>query len=490
MKKYLLLLPLLCMQTVLKAQVDTVNEKINKIPFEHVDVLAKFPQGDFKQYISTSLQTNHKTENSIKGQIILLMVIGDDGKISQTTVLKSLSPQIDPEVVRVINNSPKWQPAKLNGKNVSMDMVLDIDIAINGTPKPVAKPKAPVATTIAPPALTAKTQAAPQPQLIPKITKVTLPPFKKPASVAVAVIKKPEPVITKKVIPPASKKPEPPVVKKPEPVIARKVTPAPIKKPEPPVVKKPEPVIVKKVIPPPVKKPEPPVVKKPEPVIVKKVIPAPVKKPEPPVVKKPEPVIARKVIPPPVKKPEPPVVKKPEPVIVKKVIPPPVKKPEPPVVKKAEPVIAKKVIPAPAKKPIQPVVKKPEPLLAKVPETKPAPPKRKRIVYKQDLFNPSQDNAHFPTGDANLSKFLGENLVYPQAAREAHIEGKVLLTFVVEDDGTIDEVEVISSPSDLLSQEAIRVMLAMPKWKPAEQNHVKVAVSFTIPINFKLSAPN
>ncbi|WP_348051095.1 TonB family protein [Mucilaginibacter sp.] len=390
-------------------QSDTVTSKINKIPYKHVDVLARFPQGDFKTYISNNLKTNHTFENSIKGQIILLMSIGPDGDIVQVKILKSLSPKIDPEVVKVINASPKWESASLNGQKVSMDMVLNIDIAITGTKKAVEQ------------------------------TKVI--------KTAVANISKPIYAMAKpSVIKPATT----PSVKKAPVVAVKKPEIPPVKKPLPPVRKKPAPIIAKKVI--------PPVVKKPAPVIVKKV--------EPPVIKKTPPVITKKIVQP--------IVKKPTPVIAKKV--------EPPVIKKAPPIIAKKVEKPIAKKSIPAVIK--QPIIA----SQPAPvKKRKRVVIKQDLFNPNANTASFIGGDKALAQYLGENIAYPDKAKKAGIEGRVVLSFVVEEDGTVDDVEVVSSPSEDLSQEAIRVMLASPKWKPGQQNGILVPVSFIIPIKFSLT---
>lgn len=455
--KYLLLLPLLCITSVLKAQSDTVSQKISKIPYKHVDVIAKFPQGDFKNYITTNLQINHKVEYSFTGKIILLMGIGADGGIAHVDVLKSLSPQIDPEVVQVIRSSPKWQPARLNNQNISMDMVLDIDIAVKGANKPKAKPVVAYKAIVAP----VKTRSI----VISKPAAPVL--IKKPAVAAInktapPIVKKPLPVIAKKVLPPAApKKGEPPVVKKPIPVIAKKVAPPTTpKKVVLPVVKKPIPVIAKiakKVAPPvPPKKIIPPVVKKPIPVIAKKVAP-PVspKKVEPPVVKKPIPVIAKKAVPP--------IVKKPLPVIAKKVIPPVTKKVELPVKKPGA------VIPLVARQTDKPVVKKP-----------------KRTVMRQNLFKPQSNNAEFIGGLNAFFKYLSENIVYPPGSKKAGIQGRVNISFVIEEDGSVSDVEIISAPADDLGQEAIRVLLASPKWKPGMQNGKPVPVSFQIPINFTL----
>ncbi|EHQ31147.1 energy transducer TonB [Mucilaginibacter paludis] len=522
MKKYLFLLPLLCFSAVVKAQTDTVAYKISKLPYKHVDALAKFVQGDFNAYISKTLQYNHVVKNSVKGQIILLMSIGADGSISNVVILKSLSPVIDQEVVKVVSASPKWQPAMLNGQKVSMDMVLNIAIAISGS-NTATPPKAPVKQLLAnnqPTALPVKAvNSAPSPTAIKAppavVNKPTLPVVKtrKPVATkpAALVAKKPQPILLKKPAITVAKKMATPVTKKP--VIA-KVTPPVIKKVIPPVVKKPVLPIAKKTLPPVAKKTAPP---KPLPPVAKKAIAPPVKKlvllvakkPIPPAVKKADPPklappVIKKVTPTVVKKPEPVVAKKPATPVVKKAVPPKI---VPPVAKKVILPVAKKPLPVVDKKAIKPITNKPappkaapiakkaftalpkktEPLLAKK-EKEPVIKKPKRKIMKQDLFNPSSKGAVFPGGGLPaFFKYLAGNISYPLGSKKANIEGKVLLSFVVEEDGSVNDVEIISSPADDLGQEAIRVLLASPKWKPAEQNGRKVPVSYQIPIKFTLT---
>jgi protein TonB len=132
-------------------------------------------------------------------------------------------------------------------------------------------------------------------------------------------------------------------------------------------------------------------------------------------------------------------------------------------VKKAEPLIAKEKAPAPAKKP-------------------------RRVAIRQDLFHPTGSYPVFPGGGMPaFFKYLGGNISYPPDSKKANIEGNVLLTFVIEEDGSVNDVEIISSPAEDLSQEAIRVLLASPKWKPARQNGRNVSVSYQIPIKFTLN---
>ena len=486
-KRYLPLLLLLCSPAVLMAQIDTVINKIKKIPTKHVDALAKFPYGNFKDYVAAKLQNPHHIDNDINGQIVLLTEISDDGSIGHITILKSLSPFIDQEIVKVVNASPKWQPAMLGGKKTNMNMVFSIDIVIKSDEK-ITVSKVAVKYPV-----TSKVQIQSVQAPLP-VQKPLLPTSGK------SIVTASKPVVT------SSKKTMPaPVVKKPLIVAksgmillaAKKTSPVLGKNIEPPVKHViPPPVVVKKAKPP-VKKAILQPVKKAEPVIAKK-INQPVKKVFLPV-KKPEPVVVKKLVPPIIKV-IPPQAKKPDPVIVKK--------PEP--VKKSPflntPVVAKKTVTIPKIK-LQPV-KKLITIVAKTTQSQviktssaaynepgskvstqinPPANKPKRKVVKGNLFKPAEDNAIFPNGGLPaLYHFLGQNITYPPMSKAGGIEGTVMLRFVVDEEGTVTDVEVLSSPADDLSQEAIRVFLASPRWKPARQNGSYVAVSFEIPIKFSL----
>ena len=86
----------------------------------------------------------------------------------------------------------------------------------------------------------------------------------------------------------------------------------------------------------------------------------------------------------------------------------------------------------------------------------------------------------------DLNQFLIKNLKYPPYAQEKKIQGKVIIKFIVSKDGSITNIEVISSPHEILSNEAIRVIKLMPKWKPGILKGKPVNVQYTLPINFKL----
>ena len=91
-----------------------------------------------------------------------------------------------------------------------------------------------------------------------------------------------------------------------------------------------------------------------------------------------------------------------------------------------------------------------------------------------------------PRFNGDLNKWLRENLRYPARCAEIGIGGKVFVEFVVEKDGSISSINVVRSADPDLSQEAIRVVKAMPKWIPGMQRDKAVRVRFTIPITFQL----
>ncbi len=92
----------------------------------------------------------------------------------------------------------------------------------------------------------------------------------------------------------------------------------------------------------------------------------------------------------------------------------------------------------------------------------------------------------FPGGDAALMKYLSDNIRYPVIAAESGIQGRVILQFVVNRDGTIVDIEVVRSIDRSLDAEAVRVVSNMPRWTPGRQRGRTVRVKYTLPVNFRL----
>ncbi|MDY6147695.1 MAG: energy transducer TonB [Porphyromonas sp.] len=103
------------------------------------------------------------------------------------------------------------------------------------------------------------------------------------------------------------------------------------------------------------------------------------------------------------------------------------------------------------------------------------------------VFEIVEENPVPPTGDIpSLLKWLGKNIKYPESAANNNIQGKVLLRFVVERDGSVSNVEVVKKVDPALDKEAVRVVKSMDKWKPGKQRGKPVRSRFTLPVQFRL----
>jgi len=102
------------------------------------------------------------------------------------------------------------------------------------------------------------------------------------------------------------------------------------------------------------------------------------------------------------------------------------------------------------------------------------------------LFIDYEENAQFPGGDPACFKWIADNIKYPKDCMENGIEGRVIVNFAVEKDGSITDVKTMRSPDPSLTKEAERLIKAMPKFKPATQMGKPVRSRFTLPIVFRL----
>lgn len=102
----------------------------------------------------------------------------------------------------------------------------------------------------------------------------------------------------------------------------------------------------------------------------------------------------------------------------------------------------------------------------------------------QQVFDVVEQMPEYPGGIQALFEYLQQNVKYPEDAKKQKIEGRVIATFVVETDGSINNVEVAKPAFPSLDAEAVRVLSAMPKWKPGMQSGKVVRVKYTVPINF------
>ena len=102
------------------------------------------------------------------------------------------------------------------------------------------------------------------------------------------------------------------------------------------------------------------------------------------------------------------------------------------------------------------------------------------------IFEVVEQRPSFPGGDAALMSWLSQNIKYPLVAAEMAIQGRVIVQFVVEKDGSITDVKVAKSVDPSLDKEAARVIKSMPHWIAGRQNGSPVRVRFTVPVTFKL----
>lgn len=104
--------------------------------------------------------------------------------------------------------------------------------------------------------------------------------------------------------------------------------------------------------------------------------------------------------------------------------------------------------------------------------------------YDPEIIEIPEEPAVFP-GDVN--KWLSEHIKYPFICQERGIQGRVIVSFVVGKDGSITDVQVVRSPNEQLSNEAIRVVNMMPKWIPARQGNKPARSRFNLPVLFRLN---
>lgn len=106
---------------------------------------------------------------------------------------------------------------------------------------------------------------------------------------------------------------------------------------------------------------------------------------------------------------------------------------------------------------------------------------------KEEVFIIVEEMPEFlDGGEAGLRAWIAKAIEYPVIAQENGIQGKVYVTFVVDKDGSISEAKVVRGVDPSLDKEALRVVNALPKWKPGKQRGKPVRVSYTVPISFVL----
>lgn len=108
------------------------------------------------------------------------------------------------------------------------------------------------------------------------------------------------------------------------------------------------------------------------------------------------------------------------------------------------------------------------------------------IPVEDEIFEVVEKNPEFSYNGMSLMQYLGKSIKYTTIAQETGTQGRVIVQFVVNKDGSIVDVKVVRGVDPYLDKEAIRVISTMPKWKPGEQRGKPVRCKFTVPVMFKL----
>ncbi|NQT76295.1 MAG: energy transducer TonB, partial [Bacteroidetes bacterium] len=117
----------------------------------------------------------------------------------------------------------------------------------------------------------------------------------------------------------------------------------------------------------------------------------------------------------------------------------------------------------------------------------PPPPPQAQEDEKKIIFTVVEVMPEYPGGVNEMMKFLANNIKYPTNAKENNISGKVFVTFVIEKNGLITNVNILRGIGGGCDEEAIRVIKLMPKWKPGTQRGQAVRVQYNVPIKFTLA---
>ena len=107
----------------------------------------------------------------------------------------------------------------------------------------------------------------------------------------------------------------------------------------------------------------------------------------------------------------------------------------------------------------------------------------------EQVFTVVEKMPSFPGGDAELLKYIATNIKYPKESQDNGEQGRVICSFIVGRDGSVNNTEVLRGVTPLLNEEAVRVINTMPRWNPGMQRGKAVAVKYTVPITFRLKSP-
>lgn len=112
--------------------------------------------------------------------------------------------------------------------------------------------------------------------------------------------------------------------------------------------------------------------------------------------------------------------------------------------------------------------------------------KEKSEKVRGKVYEQVEQMPEYPGGEPEMRQFLVNSVKYPAQAKEKGIQGKVFVSFVVDKKGSVKDVKIARGADPLLDAEALRVVNSFPQWIPGKEKGKKVAVQYTVPINFRL----
>ena len=112
--------------------------------------------------------------------------------------------------------------------------------------------------------------------------------------------------------------------------------------------------------------------------------------------------------------------------------------------------------------------------------------KKDEAIVESEIYSIVDKMPQYPYGEANLAKFIQQQIRYPKEALQEGIEGRIVCSFFVAVDGTISNIEVVKGLDPQLDREAMRVLSLMPKWIPGERNGEQVNVKCLLPVDFHI----
>lgn len=114
------------------------------------------------------------------------------------------------------------------------------------------------------------------------------------------------------------------------------------------------------------------------------------------------------------------------------------------------------------------------------------PEKPQTVAQTDEIFDTLDEEPNFGANRSDLMQYLSQNIRYPKNSQKKGEQGRVIVQFIVERDGSVRDAKVVRSVSKDLDKEALRVVRQMPKWTPGKKDGKAVRARFTLPVTFRL----